>query len=407
MPGHDAQREVDQEQLPEELRQPEPLRVLGPDPRGLVAGHDRRQADRDRDEEEVVDGDDAELPAGKVKWVHADSLVEPLGSGVSPSGPHCRDLGPRSARALRPCPGAPPLPRVGERPRSGALRLPGIPSPGTGPHRRLGRSGGGALWSSAPRSPRSEPQADDPTGRRPEYAASRSSAPAPAAGSTSSAKTNPRPGGMIGSASPATYATTSSETSIVWPLPWARSHPCSNSSIARTAGLNAAGTSLPGRVGDGAVEAARLPGTQGLVGHQRDLGLERALGCLDRRAGHRAEGGDRLHQVDRDLVTAQLRARGRLGLVLGRERAQHGLDRGERGVPDDDRVEALRRPGPLVGAGVALDREPLEPLEVVLPARGVAGDRLRVGRPAWVTVSRLPVGGRVDGHRDRRGVRRE
>ena len=59
----------------------QPLRVAGPHPGGLVAGHDRRQADRDRDEEEVVDGDDAELPAGKVEWVHAHSLVAPLGTG--------------------------------------------------------------------------------------------------------------------------------------------------------------------------------------------------------------------------------------------------------------------------------------------------------------------------------------
>ena len=44
--------------------------LLGAHPGGLVAGDDRRQADRDRDEEEVVDGGDAELPPGDVQDVH-------------------------------------------------------------------------------------------------------------------------------------------------------------------------------------------------------------------------------------------------------------------------------------------------------------------------------------------------
>ena len=60
--GDHAHGEVDQEQLPVELRQPQPPVVPGAQPRGLESGHQERQADRDRHEQEVVHGGDAELP---------------------------------------------------------------------------------------------------------------------------------------------------------------------------------------------------------------------------------------------------------------------------------------------------------------------------------------------------------
>jgi len=37
-------------------------------------GHEGREADRDRDEEEVVDGGDGELPSSKVQRVHGERL---------------------------------------------------------------------------------------------------------------------------------------------------------------------------------------------------------------------------------------------------------------------------------------------------------------------------------------------
>ena len=68
--GGDADREVDQEQLAEELRQPQPALVVRAHPDRLHDRHERRQADRQRDEHEVVDRDDPELPSGKVQRVH-------------------------------------------------------------------------------------------------------------------------------------------------------------------------------------------------------------------------------------------------------------------------------------------------------------------------------------------------
>ena len=68
--GHDAEREVDEEELAEELRQLEPLLVARAHPRGL---HDRDQgseADRQRDEDEVIDGGDAKLPPCQVQRIH-------------------------------------------------------------------------------------------------------------------------------------------------------------------------------------------------------------------------------------------------------------------------------------------------------------------------------------------------
>ena len=80
--GH-ADREVDQEQLPEELRQPVPPGISGDDPGGLHRRDERSQADRQRDEDEVVDGGDTELPPRNIQDIHAplpglDSLYDEL-----------------------------------------------------------------------------------------------------------------------------------------------------------------------------------------------------------------------------------------------------------------------------------------------------------------------------------------
>jgi len=63
-PGDDAHGEVDQEKPTVELSQPQPPVVSGPYPRGLEAGHEEPQADRDRHEQEVVHRGNSELPAG-------------------------------------------------------------------------------------------------------------------------------------------------------------------------------------------------------------------------------------------------------------------------------------------------------------------------------------------------------
>ena len=52
--------------LPKNLVALQILLVVGADPGGLQAGDQEGQADRDGDEEEVVDGGDTELPSGNV-----------------------------------------------------------------------------------------------------------------------------------------------------------------------------------------------------------------------------------------------------------------------------------------------------------------------------------------------------
>ncbi len=70
--GH-ADGEVDQHQLAEELGQAEPALVARPVPGGLHDRDERREADRQRHEDEVVDRRDAELPSGQGKCVHSVS----------------------------------------------------------------------------------------------------------------------------------------------------------------------------------------------------------------------------------------------------------------------------------------------------------------------------------------------
>ena len=71
----EAEREVDDEQLPEELGEPVVLRVAGAYPLGVEDRDDQRQADRDGDEQEVVDGRDGELPPGDIDGIHEGLLA--------------------------------------------------------------------------------------------------------------------------------------------------------------------------------------------------------------------------------------------------------------------------------------------------------------------------------------------
>ena len=74
MPVATPMREVDQEQLAEEPGQPVPGGVPGDDPDGLHHRDQRGEADRQRDEDEVVDGGDPELPPRHVQRVHVHQL---------------------------------------------------------------------------------------------------------------------------------------------------------------------------------------------------------------------------------------------------------------------------------------------------------------------------------------------
>ncbi len=68
--GDEAQGEVDQEQLTEEPGQPEVLLVLRAVPGGLEPRDRERESDGQRDEQEVVDGGDAELPPREHQRIH-------------------------------------------------------------------------------------------------------------------------------------------------------------------------------------------------------------------------------------------------------------------------------------------------------------------------------------------------
>lgn len=59
--GHDTHGEVDQEDFPEELRCPQPLLVVRPNPCSLHPRDEETETDRDRHEQKVVDGGDTEL----------------------------------------------------------------------------------------------------------------------------------------------------------------------------------------------------------------------------------------------------------------------------------------------------------------------------------------------------------
>jgi hypothetical protein len=74
--GDHADGERDDEQLADELGQPQVLLVAGAHPGELQPGGDRGQADRQRHEEVVVDGHDRELQPGQVEHVHAAPLYD-------------------------------------------------------------------------------------------------------------------------------------------------------------------------------------------------------------------------------------------------------------------------------------------------------------------------------------------
>jgi hypothetical protein len=62
----DAHGEVDEEELSPELRRAQIVLLAGAIPGGVQDGDQHRQADRDRHEEEVIPGGDAELPTGEI-----------------------------------------------------------------------------------------------------------------------------------------------------------------------------------------------------------------------------------------------------------------------------------------------------------------------------------------------------
>ena len=70
--GDHAHGEVDQEELAPELGHPQVAVVAGADPGRLHARDQQREADRQRHEQEVVDGRDRELPACEIE-VHRPS----------------------------------------------------------------------------------------------------------------------------------------------------------------------------------------------------------------------------------------------------------------------------------------------------------------------------------------------
>ncbi len=65
-PGRDADREVDQEERPEETSQPQPIVVPAPVPQRLEDRHDRAEPERERHEQEVVERGGRELAACQV-----------------------------------------------------------------------------------------------------------------------------------------------------------------------------------------------------------------------------------------------------------------------------------------------------------------------------------------------------
>ena len=68
--GHDPDRDVDQQERAEELRQALVARVVRAEPRGLQQGDEERETDRDRDEEEVVDAGRRELESSQIHQIH-------------------------------------------------------------------------------------------------------------------------------------------------------------------------------------------------------------------------------------------------------------------------------------------------------------------------------------------------
>ena len=75
-PGRDADREVDQEQRPEEARQPQPALVPRPVPERLHDRDERPEPERQRHEQEVVERRRRELDAREVDRGRGERLTE-------------------------------------------------------------------------------------------------------------------------------------------------------------------------------------------------------------------------------------------------------------------------------------------------------------------------------------------
>ncbi len=76
--GHDAHAEVDEEDRPEELRKLArlllPSWALRDDGARLEQCKEDGQAERERHEQEVIDGRDGELPPRKFEYIHAKTF---------------------------------------------------------------------------------------------------------------------------------------------------------------------------------------------------------------------------------------------------------------------------------------------------------------------------------------------
>jgi hypothetical protein len=109
--GDDAHREVDQEDLPEEARQVQPLHVAGAVPDRLEDRDEQRHAERERHEDEVVQGRQAELPACEQERVRKSIVILPRAGvffvteatqGFPSPGALGREKEPRSDQAVAP-----------------------------------------------------------------------------------------------------------------------------------------------------------------------------------------------------------------------------------------------------------------------------------------------------------------
>ena len=103
------------------------------------------------------------------------------------------------------------------------------------------------------------------------------------------------------------------------------------------------------------------------------------------------------------VVAGEVGARRLLRAVLGGQPAQHTLQDGQRRLGRRQLVERLRRGGPFVGSGVAVDRSPLQAGEVVVPPLGVHR-RLLLGQALVGQRDLGASGDRLEQDRHGRGV---
>src|SRR5262249_1514150 len=82
-PRRDADREVDQHERPKEARQAEPVGVLRPVPDRLHDRDERREAERERNEQEVVEARGRELHAREIDGADSERHAPILRGAVS------------------------------------------------------------------------------------------------------------------------------------------------------------------------------------------------------------------------------------------------------------------------------------------------------------------------------------